>query len=154
MDHAKLRYILHKMGRVKSPSCRKRSEEKETSVHIPCEYPVLERVRSFPWQGPDRTAPNKKKRGWTMLRLWVKVWGCWAAPWNECRKMEGNGLKILTSRGTWKGSASKNTKKFTLYTLSCHACEIITPALELELLFWHVRLCRPTGAVIIESNSK
>ncbi len=46
MEHKNLRYMLHKMGRVKLPSYRKCSAEKETLVHILCEYLVLERVRS------------------------------------------------------------------------------------------------------------
>ncbi len=37
--------MLHKMRRAKTPSCRRCGAEKETSVHIVCECPVLEKVR-------------------------------------------------------------------------------------------------------------
>ncbi len=43
--HINLQYMLRKMRRAKTPSCRRGSEEKETSVHILCECPVLEKVR-------------------------------------------------------------------------------------------------------------
>ncbi len=42
--HINLRYMLHKMRRAKT-SCRRCGAEKETSVHILCEYPVLEKIR-------------------------------------------------------------------------------------------------------------
>ncbi len=45
MALAKLRYMLHKMGRVKLPSCRKFGTEKETLVHILCECWPIERVK-------------------------------------------------------------------------------------------------------------
>ncbi len=37
--------MLHKMRRAKTPSCRRCGAEKEMSVHILCECPVLEKVR-------------------------------------------------------------------------------------------------------------
>ncbi len=43
--HINLQYMLHKMRRVKTPSCRRCGAEKETLVHILCERPVLEKVR-------------------------------------------------------------------------------------------------------------
>ncbi len=43
--HMNLRYILHKMRRAKTPSCRRYGADKETSVHILCKYTVLEKVR-------------------------------------------------------------------------------------------------------------
>ncbi len=43
--HINLQYMLHKMRRAKIPSCRRCGAEKETSVHILCECPVLEKVR-------------------------------------------------------------------------------------------------------------
>ncbi len=39
-----LQYMLHAMRRAKTPSCRC-GAEKETSVHVLCEYPVLEMVK-------------------------------------------------------------------------------------------------------------
>ncbi len=36
-----LQYMLHKMRRAKTLSCRRCGAEKETSVHILCECPVL-----------------------------------------------------------------------------------------------------------------
>ncbi len=41
--HINLQYRLHKMRRAKTLSCRRCSAEKETSVHILCEWPVLEK---------------------------------------------------------------------------------------------------------------
>ncbi len=43
--HINLQYMLHKMRRAKTPSCRRCGAEKETSVHILWECPVLEKVR-------------------------------------------------------------------------------------------------------------
>ncbi len=43
--HINLQYMLHKLRRAKTPSCRRYGAEKETSVHILCECPVLEKVR-------------------------------------------------------------------------------------------------------------
>ncbi len=43
--HINLQYRLHKMRKAKTPSCRRCSAERETSVHILCECPVLEKVR-------------------------------------------------------------------------------------------------------------
>ncbi len=43
--HINLQYMLHKMRRAKTPSCGRCSAEKETSVHILCDRPVLERVK-------------------------------------------------------------------------------------------------------------
>ncbi len=37
--------MLHKMRRAKTPSCRRYGAEKETSVHILCECPALEKIR-------------------------------------------------------------------------------------------------------------
>ncbi len=37
--------MLHKIGRAKTPSCKRCGVEKETSVHILCECPVLEKLR-------------------------------------------------------------------------------------------------------------
>ncbi len=42
--HINLQYRLHKMRRAKTPSCRRCGAEKETSVHILCECPMLEKV--------------------------------------------------------------------------------------------------------------
>ncbi len=42
--HVGLHYMLHKMRRVKTPSCRCNAE-RETSVHILCECPTLEKIR-------------------------------------------------------------------------------------------------------------
>ncbi len=59
--HANQRYMLHKMGRVKSPSCGEYGAEKETSVHILYEFLALERVRR---RTLDRNGiePDQKKR--------------------------------------------------------------------------------------------
>ncbi len=43
--HINLQYILHRMRRAKIPSCRRCGAEKEMSVYILCERPVLEKVR-------------------------------------------------------------------------------------------------------------
>ncbi len=43
--HINLQYMLHKMWRAKTPSCRRSGAEKKTSVHILCECPVLEKVK-------------------------------------------------------------------------------------------------------------
>ncbi len=43
--HVNLQYMLHKMRRAKTSSCRRCGAEKETSEHILCECPVLEKVR-------------------------------------------------------------------------------------------------------------
>ncbi len=43
--HISLQYMLQKIRRAKTPSCRRCGAEKETSVHILCECPVLEKVR-------------------------------------------------------------------------------------------------------------
>ncbi len=43
--HINLQYMLHKMRRAKTPSCRRCGAEKETSVHILCEYRLLEKAR-------------------------------------------------------------------------------------------------------------
>ncbi len=43
--HINLQYMLHKMRRAKTPSCKRCGVEKETLVHILCECPVLEKVR-------------------------------------------------------------------------------------------------------------
>ncbi len=43
--HINLQYMLHKMRRAKTPSCRRCGAEKETAVHILCECPVSEKVR-------------------------------------------------------------------------------------------------------------
>ncbi len=37
--HINLHYIMRKMRRAKTPSCRRCGVEKETSVHILCECP-------------------------------------------------------------------------------------------------------------------
>ncbi len=55
--HINLQYMLHKM-RAKNPSCRRCGAEKETSVHILCECPVLEKVwmqtLGFTWMDPEQ----------------------------------------------------------------------------------------------------
>ncbi len=43
--HIYLQYMLHKMKGAKISSCRRCGAEKETSVHILCEYLVLEKIR-------------------------------------------------------------------------------------------------------------
>ncbi len=43
--HINLQYMLHKIRRAKTPSRRRCGAEKETSVHILCECPALEKVR-------------------------------------------------------------------------------------------------------------
>ncbi len=43
--HINLQYMLRKMRRAKTPSCRKCGAEKETSVYILSEYPVLGKVK-------------------------------------------------------------------------------------------------------------
>ncbi len=43
--HINLQYMLHKMRRAKTPSCRRCGAEKETLVHILCECLLLEKVR-------------------------------------------------------------------------------------------------------------
>ncbi len=43
--HINLHYMLHKMRRAKTPSCRRCGAEKKTRVHILCECPALEKVR-------------------------------------------------------------------------------------------------------------
>ncbi len=45
--HISLQYMLHKMRRAKTPSCRRCSADKETSVYILCKYPVLEKINFF-----------------------------------------------------------------------------------------------------------
>ncbi len=56
--HINLQYMLHKMRRAETPSCRRCGAEKETSVHILCECPVLEKVRmqtlDFPRMDPEQ----------------------------------------------------------------------------------------------------
>ncbi len=56
--HINLQYMLHKMRGAKTPSCRRCGAEKETSVHILCESPVLEKVRmqtlSFARMDPEQ----------------------------------------------------------------------------------------------------
>ncbi len=37
-------YMLHKMRRAKTPSCRRYGAEEETSVHIRCQCSMLEKV--------------------------------------------------------------------------------------------------------------
>ncbi len=44
-EHINLQYMLHKMRRANTPSCRRCDAEKEMSVHILCECPVLEKLR-------------------------------------------------------------------------------------------------------------
>ncbi len=46
--HINLQYMLHKMRRPKTPQCRRCGAEKETSVHILRECPMLEKVRMQP----------------------------------------------------------------------------------------------------------
>ncbi len=43
--HINLQYMLRKMRRAKTPSCRRCGAEEETLVNILCECPVLEKVR-------------------------------------------------------------------------------------------------------------
>ncbi len=43
--HTNLQYTQDKMRRAKTPTCRRCGEEKETSVHILCECPALEKIR-------------------------------------------------------------------------------------------------------------
>ncbi len=43
--HINLQYILHKMRRATTPSCRRCSAEKKTLVYILCECSVLEKLR-------------------------------------------------------------------------------------------------------------
>ncbi len=43
--HINLQYILHKVGRAKNTSCRRCDAEKKILAHIPCQCPVLEKVR-------------------------------------------------------------------------------------------------------------
>ncbi len=40
-----LQYMLHKMRRTKTPSCKRCGAEKETSVHILCKCSALEKIR-------------------------------------------------------------------------------------------------------------
>ncbi len=55
-----LQYMLHKMRAI-TPSCRRCNAEKETSVHILCECPVLEKVRMQTLVfGQDGSGTNKK----------------------------------------------------------------------------------------------
>ncbi len=58
--HINLQYMLHKMRIAKTPSCRRCGAEKETSVHILCEYLVLEKVR-MQTLGFSRMDPEKIK---------------------------------------------------------------------------------------------
>ncbi len=57
-----LQYMLHKMRGAKIPSCRRCGAEKETSVHILCECPVLEKVRMT--LGFARMDPEQIKEAW------------------------------------------------------------------------------------------
>ncbi len=43
--HINLQYMLHKMRRTRTPSCRICNAEKETSVDILCECLALEKIR-------------------------------------------------------------------------------------------------------------
>ncbi len=43
--HINLQYMLHKMKRAKTSSCRRCGAEKEMSVHMPCECPVLKKSK-------------------------------------------------------------------------------------------------------------
>ncbi len=56
--HINLQYMLYKMRRAKTLSCRRYGAEKETSVHILCECLVLEKVRmrtlDFARMGPEQ----------------------------------------------------------------------------------------------------
>ncbi len=53
--HINLQYILYKMRRAETRSCRRCDAEKETSVHILCECPVLEeeRMQTLGFTGMD-----------------------------------------------------------------------------------------------------
>ncbi len=50
--------MLHQMGKVESPSCRKRSVGKETSVHILYVWHKVEEKNQ--WQSPDGTGSDKR----------------------------------------------------------------------------------------------
>ncbi len=43
--HINLQYMLHKVRRAKTPSCRRYGVEKEMWVHILCECSVLKKAR-------------------------------------------------------------------------------------------------------------
>ncbi len=58
--HINLQYMLHKMRRAKTTLCRRYGAEKETSVHILCECPVLEKVR-MQTLGCTRMGPEQIK---------------------------------------------------------------------------------------------
>ncbi len=61
--HMNLHYMLYKMRRAKTPSCRRCGAEKETSVHILCECSPLEKIRmhtsSFARMDPDQIKEAK-----------------------------------------------------------------------------------------------
>ncbi len=62
-ERINLQYMLHKMRRAKTPSCRRCDAEKEMSVHILCECPVLEKVR-MQTLGFARMDPKQIKEAW------------------------------------------------------------------------------------------
>ncbi len=65
MGHANLRYMLQRMGRVKSPLCRKCDAEKETSVHIPSKRLALERgSKTLGWVGMEPDQIKKSEEEW------------------------------------------------------------------------------------------
>ncbi len=70
--HFNLQYMLHKMRRAKTPSCRRCGAEKETSVHILCECPVLEKVRigtlGFTRMDPERIKEARLSGNMTLGR--------------------------------------------------------------------------------------
>ncbi len=44
-EHINLQYMLHKMRRAKTPACRRCGAEKEITIHILYECPLLKKVR-------------------------------------------------------------------------------------------------------------
>ncbi len=80
--HINLQYMLHKMRRAKTPSCRRCGVEKETSVHIPCECPVLENVRmqtlGFAKMDPEQIKETRLSGIVALRKLiesrWSQIW--------------------------------------------------------------------------------
>ncbi len=98
--HINLQYVLHKMRRARTPSCRRCGAEKETSIYIQRKCPVLKKVR-MQSLGPARMDPEQIKK--------VKL--------SEIVAL-GKGAGIACGPESWSPNGTHPAKKFQFESTS------------------------------------
>ncbi len=75
IEHINKHYRLHKMRRVKNPSCRRCGVEKEMLKHILCEWPGVGKDKDADLGlGQDGFGSNKRDENEQYCGLWYRGW--------------------------------------------------------------------------------